>query len=89
VTYDSLIGTGLVDAWNLIGLGTGFTCCQAPHLDNFPSLLNQRLDFVFFRGQWAALEAVNAGQNPEHRTPSLLWPSDHAGLIVKLKLPHP
>jgi endonuclease/exonuclease/phosphatase family metal-dependent hydrolase len=89
VTYDSLIGTGLVDAWNLIGLGTGFTCCQAPHLDNFPSLLNQRLDFVFLRGQWAALEAVNAGQNPEHRTPSLLWPSDHAGLIVKLKLPHP
>jgi endonuclease/exonuclease/phosphatase family metal-dependent hydrolase len=89
VTYNALIRTGLVDPWNLVGLGNGFTCCQAPHLDNFPSLLNQRIDFVFFRGLWTALEATNVGQNPEDRTPSLLWPSDHAGLIVKLKLPQP
>jgi endonuclease/exonuclease/phosphatase family metal-dependent hydrolase len=89
VTYNTLIGTGLMDSWNFIGLGNGFTCCQAPHLDNFPSSLNQRIDFVFFRGQWTALAAVNVGQNPEDRTPSLLWPSDHAGLVVKLKLPQP
>jgi endonuclease/exonuclease/phosphatase (EEP) superfamily protein YafD len=87
VTYNALVGTGLVDAWNVIGLGTGYTCCQAPHLDNYPSALDQRIDFVFVRGLWTALAASNVGQNPEDRTAAGLWPSDHAGVVVKLKLP--
>jgi endonuclease/exonuclease/phosphatase family metal-dependent hydrolase len=87
VTYNALLGSGLTDVWNVTGLGTGFTCCQSAHLDNPVSSLDQRIDFVFFRGHWTGLSAINVGQNPEDRTPALLWPSDHAGVVAKLKLP--
>jgi endonuclease/exonuclease/phosphatase family metal-dependent hydrolase len=85
--YNLALSSGLTDVWNVIGLGTGWTCCQAPHLGNYPSGLDQRIDFVFFRGGWTPLSAVNVGQNLENRTASGLWPSDHAGVVAKLRLP--
>jgi endonuclease/exonuclease/phosphatase family metal-dependent hydrolase len=88
-TYNLALSSGLTDVWNLIGFGEGVTCCQAPHLDNYPSLLDQRIDYVFFRGAWTALAATNVGQNLSDRTGSNLWPSDHAGVVARLKLPQP
>jgi hypothetical protein len=67
----------------------GVTCCQAPNLRNAESGLRRRLDFVFFRDTpdrpaGSLVEAVmtRIGADPNDRTASGLWPSDHAGLVA-------
>jgi len=89
VTYNSLIASGFGDTWNDIGLGNGFTCCQDPDLLNGPSVLQDRIDFVMYRGPFTTLSAETVGDNPAQKTQSGLWPSDHAGVIARLRLPEP
>ena len=84
-TYGSLIATGLVDAWTLAGSGAGFTCCQAGNLLNPESALNERIDFVLFRGPFTVADADLVGDMLADRTPSGLWPSDHAGVVATLQ----
>ena len=67
-------------------LAAGFTCCQAPDLRNPTSTLSQRIDYVLFRGSVTALTANLVGHTQADRTPSGLWPSDHAGVRSVLQL---
>lgn len=83
-----------VDAWQASGArDRGFTASQDLDLLNRVSKLFYRIDFVFYRGAAEALGglvAVNArlvGAQPGDRTPSGLWPSDHAGVSVTLRAP--
>ncbi len=90
-TYKSLTdpapaGAGLHDAWDPVANGPGFTCCQAEDLSNFPSSLNTRIDLVLFRGAFTVLGVDVVGEDLADRTPSNLWPSDHAGVVAKLRL---
>jgi endonuclease/exonuclease/phosphatase family metal-dependent hydrolase len=102
ITYQFLTSepVGYQDIWlhNLYGnQGDGFT---SPHdsglMNPFPDLY-QRIDLIFVRNHGGP-----AGQNPigpvqaevigdelQERTPSGLWPSDHAGLVAKLHLSSP
>jgi hypothetical protein len=50
------------------------------------SILNDRRDFVLFRGSFQVLRADLVGADPANRTTSGLWPSDHAGVLAKLEL---
>jgi endonuclease/exonuclease/phosphatase family metal-dependent hydrolase len=84
-TYGNLIAAGLVDAWTLAGFGGGFTCCQAENLLNSASTLDERIDFVLFRGPFTVADADLVGDALADRTGSGLWPSDHAGLVATLQ----
>lgn len=79
-----------MDAWNVARPGEdGFTCCQAEDLLNPLSLANERIDLVLFRGAFGVMAADILGEDPGDRTESGLWPSDHAGVSARLRLPVP
>ena len=89
-TYAELLepAVGFADAWTVAGGGPGFTCCQDDDLRNTGSVLSDRRDYVLVRrGPFNVSGAQLVGATSEGRTPSGLWPSDHAGVVVRLRLP--
>jgi exonuclease III len=90
LTYRNLIGAGFADAWSLTHPGEpGYTWGHAENLRNEEPNLTQRLDLVLFRdglseGGLCALDADIVGDEPDDRTPSGLWSSDHAGVVAAL-----
>jgi len=89
VTYSNLSAEGFSDAWLTAGAGPGLTCCQADDLLNGASSLNSRIDLILTRGDFGVLQATVIGDEQADRTPSGLWPSDHAGVVATLVLPQP
>jgi endonuclease/exonuclease/phosphatase family metal-dependent hydrolase len=92
-TYQTFQLANFDDAWALRRpFDPGFTCCQDGDLKNPKSQLTTRVDWVLFRGRlrgdFHVLDAELIGERRNDRTPSGLWPSDHAGVAVKLRLPH-
>jgi endonuclease/exonuclease/phosphatase family metal-dependent hydrolase len=86
-TYQAAIDAGFADAWlRRRHPDAGFTCCQAPDLLNTASSLDQRIDLVLVRGKVHVARIGLVGNQPEDRTPSGLWPSDHAGIAATLSL---
>src|SRR5262249_42325403 len=83
--YPALIGAGLTDAWN--PRRPGPTCCQDPGLLNAQSTLKFRIDLILLRGGLAVEEINLIGNKQTDRTPSGLWPSDHAGIVATLAGP--
>jgi len=65
------------------------TCCQESFLLNPGSTLSRRIDLVLVRGDFAVLGIDVVGGESSDRTPSGLWPSDHAGVVATLRLPDP
>ena len=84
-TYGNLIAAGFADVWNIAGSGSGFTCCQAEDWLNPISSLSSRIDLVLFRGDFTVADVDVVGADPSDRTPSGLWPSDHAGVVATLQ----
>ena len=83
--YQALIHAGLTDAWN--PQRPGPTCCQDPKLLNARSQLEHRIDLILLRGAFAVENINLIGNKPSDRTPSRLWPSDHAGIVATLAGP--
>lgn len=87
-TYKAAIDAGFSDAWLKARTGDpGFTCCQSPSLTNATTGLNQRIDLVLTRGINSVSDVRLIGNKASDKTPSGLWPSDHAGLAMTLKVP--
>jgi endonuclease/exonuclease/phosphatase family metal-dependent hydrolase len=95
-TYDLLTGAGYRDTWLDGGPDTpGFTCCHDPDLRNETSQLSQRLDLILAGNGLklrnaqlvGGVQATVLGDDPADRTPSGLWPSDHAGVVATLHIP--
>jgi endonuclease/exonuclease/phosphatase family metal-dependent hydrolase len=85
-SYQTVLGAGFVDAWKAVEPDkSGFTCCQLNNLTNPKSLLDQRIDLVFIRGPLAASGLKIVGAKPDDRVRNL-WPSDHAGLVSRLRI---
>jgi endonuclease/exonuclease/phosphatase family metal-dependent hydrolase len=81
-TYQQAIDAGFVDGWSAPTPGdAGYTCCQDPALTNAASMLDQRIDWILVRRLRVANISL-VGNRPDDRTPSGLWPSDHAGLVA-------
>jgi endonuclease/exonuclease/phosphatase family metal-dependent hydrolase len=73
----------------------GFTCCQDKSLLNPVSELDKRVDLIWVSpsllkypskvfGRAIISKTVVIGDEPQDRTPTGLWPSDHAGVVSKL-----
>lgn len=90
--YELLIGAGLTDAWAAARPGeAGATCGQAEDLRNPQSQLSARIDLVLTwsghgQQQPPCRHILRVGDGPACRTPSGLWPSDHAGVVAVLDL---
>jgi len=82
--YDTLLDGGFSDAWPG---GDGLTCCHANDLHDPNPTLRERVDLVLTRGGFDTASAEVVGASPADRTPSGLWPSDHAGVVATLRLP--
>jgi endonuclease/exonuclease/phosphatase family metal-dependent hydrolase len=98
--YDRLVEEGYIDAWaerkgpRAYSGDPGFTCCQDKDLLNKVSELDKRIDLIWIRpaGLPLGVNEVLArttveGDNPREKTPSGLWPSDHAGVAAKMNVP--
>jgi endonuclease/exonuclease/phosphatase family metal-dependent hydrolase len=85
-TYDVIEEAGYTDAWKLRADPSvpGFTCCQDGNLRSPESHLDRRIDFVWFLGSLpSGTPDVNTvGDLLVDRTPSEMWPSDHAGVVA-------
>jgi endonuclease/exonuclease/phosphatase family metal-dependent hydrolase len=89
-TYGELVNGGLVDTWHVVNPNRpGLTGSQKEDLRNSPSTLNRRIDLIFTArtGDLKAMDAYVVGDKERDRTPSGMWPSDHAGVITTLRLP--
>jgi endonuclease/exonuclease/phosphatase family metal-dependent hydrolase len=88
-TYQLLLSGGFKDAWKeKYPSLPGYTCCQNADLLNPTSLLSMRVDLILYRGCFSVRDIKIVGDKPSDRTPSGLWPSDHAGVVAGLRLPH-
>jgi hypothetical protein len=86
-TYANLLAAGFVDAAaGKKGKKPDFTCCQDADLANKTSNLTRRIDFVLTRGGFKAAAVKVVGNKRGDKTPSGLWPSDHAGVTAVLHL---
>ncbi len=89
-TYGNFIDAGYVDAWGPIR--PGYTCCQPEHLTNTRSQLDRRYDVILLKGDFGyllplrtAVFAWRVGHRLRDKTPSGLWPSDHAGVVAAMR----
>ena len=90
VAYATLEQAGLAEVWPLVYPGNpcgsaGWTSGQSA-LNNATSTLDHRIDDVFVSKGFSALEAEVVGDEQADRTPSGLWPSDHASTWAKIRL---
>lgn len=86
-TYQEMLAEGFEDAWSATRRNdAGFTWGHAADLRNPEPTLTERIDFVLTRGGLTASSANRVGHELEDRTPSGLWPSDHAGVWAVLHL---
>jgi endonuclease/exonuclease/phosphatase family metal-dependent hydrolase len=85
-TYPHLIEAGFQDTWTALNSGDpGNTCCHAPDLRNIVSELDRRLDLILSRGAITPIMARLVGTEATARTASGVWPTDHVGLLAKLR----
>jgi hypothetical protein len=88
-TYANLIAGGFQDAWTATHPGEpGNTWGQNADLLNPVSQLSQRIDLVLLGGGMIATSVDVVGEELADRTPTGLWPSDHAGVVATL-VPEP
>jgi endonuclease/exonuclease/phosphatase family metal-dependent hydrolase len=86
-SYANFLAGGFQDAWaRAYPDQPGFTDAHPADLHELGSPFNQRIDYVLMRGGFRALRGAVTGENPSTRVDGL-WPSDHGGLWMTLRLP--
>jgi endonuclease/exonuclease/phosphatase family metal-dependent hydrolase len=84
--YVQLTQAGFIDAWPLrLGNPPGLTCCEAENLLNPVSQHHKRVDLIFSSVLPISVSTAVLGADLEDKTPSGLWPSDHAGVFARLR----
>ncbi len=87
-TYGDLLASGFADAWTVTSpKKPSHTCCQDADPLNAESLLSRRIDLLLYRGAPIRPVATTVlGDETDDKTPSGLWPADHAGVLGILQL---
>ena len=85
--FDILEGFGLVDEWPR-RFGPGFSCClnNSDARDTNADGFDHRIDLILAKPKLRALSGQVVGDAVGDRAPNGLWPSDHAGVVMKLRL---
>jgi hypothetical protein len=86
----NILTASFADAWSTLGTGgDGLSCCQSEYLWESEPPLSSRIDLILYRGAIDVLSAEMVGDEAADRVlsvatgqPALLWPSDHAGVVV-------
>ena len=88
-TYAALRAAGFEDVFELDATpdGDGMTCCHALDLRNASVNFTKRIDHILLRNavEPPEVDAWVVGDELGDRTPSGLWPSDHAGVVAVLR----
>jgi endonuclease/exonuclease/phosphatase family metal-dependent hydrolase len=84
--FDILADFGLVDTWRF---GPGYSCClaQSDARDTNADAFDHRIDLILAKPRLRAIRGEVVGDEVGDRAPNGLWPSDHAGVVTKLRLP--
>jgi endonuclease/exonuclease/phosphatase family metal-dependent hydrolase len=83
--YMQFINAWYVDVWTLRpGNPKGFTCCYEEDL-SISEDLYERVDMIFSDLEPSRVKANVVGNDKADQTPSGLWPSDHAGVVVRIE----
>lgn len=86
-SYGNFIAAGFKDAWAQAYPGVaGLTCCHGEDLRVVGGPFYERIDYVLTRGGFRALRGRVTGEAESTRVGGL-WPSDHGGLWMTLRLP--
>jgi endonuclease/exonuclease/phosphatase family metal-dependent hydrolase len=87
-TYTNLLDGGFADTWlHAHPKVLGLTCCHGDDLREPAGPFYERIDYVLERGGMRGVKGAVTGEVPSTRTPGGLWPSDHGGLWMTLRLP--
>jgi endonuclease/exonuclease/phosphatase family metal-dependent hydrolase len=86
-TYANLRAAGFRDAW----LEThpddpGLSCCHGEDLHDLGGPFYSRIDYVLLKNRFRAVATGIVGRDPVDRIDGL-WPSDHAGVWARVRLP--
>ena len=87
--YRAFTAAGLKDTWlSVRPRRKGFSCCFKTEtvMDPPPAPFDHRVDHVFAKGRLRVLRGRVVGNDPANRTASGLWPSDHGGAVMTLRL---
>lgn len=88
--YLQAVGTGMTDLWlERKRPKDGFTCCFDPLVSDVNAQLSERIDHIFFDRKDRIVEKLKAklvGDDVVDMTENGLYPSDHAGVVGKIKL---
>jgi hypothetical protein len=85
--YDLFAAAGFADSWiQADPLSAGLTCCFGELLlDPDASVFDSRIDVVQTRNASEAADSARIyGTDPDNRTASGRWPSDHAGVSARI-----
>lgn len=86
-THADLLAAGLRDAWTQAHPNdVGLTCCHGEDLREPGGPFYSRIDYVLVRNGFRGVAAGIVGEEQRDRL-SGLWPSDHAGVWARLRLP--
>jgi len=84
--YANLIAAGFMDTWVQANpADPGYTFGNAADLLNPTPTLTTRIDHVLTRPGVEVFRSMIVGIDQDNRTPSGLWPSDHAGVVATLR----
>jgi endonuclease/exonuclease/phosphatase family metal-dependent hydrolase len=84
LAYNTLTGAGFADRGVEVD-----TCCHDADLRDDPSETfgpNSRIDHILSKGTVTELSATLIGDDPALRTGTNLWPTDHGGVVARLKV---
>jgi endonuclease/exonuclease/phosphatase family metal-dependent hydrolase len=86
-SYGNVVAAGFKDAWaQAYPNAAGLTCCHGEDLRDVGGPFYERIDYVLTRGGFRALRGRVTGEAEPSRVAGL-WPSDHGGLWMTLRLP--
>jgi endonuclease/exonuclease/phosphatase family metal-dependent hydrolase len=86
-THANLLALGFADAWTKAHPSdAGLSCCHGDDLRELGGPFYSRIDYVLLKNGFRAVAAGIVGDKPADRINGL-WPSDHAGVWARLRLP--
>jgi endonuclease/exonuclease/phosphatase family metal-dependent hydrolase len=86
--YNKIVGDEYAEDGGFADLGLEEnTCCWSETLfDPPPAVFTSRIDHVLGRGEVSEVSSALIGDDPALRTDTGLWPTDHGGVVARLKV---